>query len=140
MMPLGPQWSAAPRMAASVAPVAADAPAGEGLWLLAGGTLFAQGSLGARSATLAKLAGRAKAFLNPGEASRLAIGAGDRVELAGPAGALSLPAEADDSVPAGAVFVPYALGDAELNRLGAPRGAGLQVRVRKVASAEKAHA
>ncbi len=141
MMPLGPQWSSSPRVAASVAPVAADAAgAGEGLWLLAGGTLFAQGSLSARGATLAKLAGRARAFLNPGEASRLALASGDRVELAGPAGALTLPAEADDSVPAGAVFVPYALGEAELNRLGAPRGAGLQVKVRKVASAEKAHA
>jgi predicted molibdopterin-dependent oxidoreductase YjgC len=141
LMPLGPQWSSAPRVAASVAPALASSSAtGEGLWLLAGGTLFAQGSLGARAETLAKLAGAARAFLNPGEASRLGLAAGDHVELTGPAGALSLPAEADDSVPPGAVFVPYALVEPGLNVLGAPKGAGLRVQVRKAARAEKAHA
>ena len=47
--------------------------------------------------------------------------------LTGPGGSLTLPFELDDSVPAGAVFVPYAYAAAELNRLGAPQGAGLQV-------------
>jgi len=36
--------------------------------------------------------------------------------------------------------VPYSFVDAELNRLGAPKGAGLRVQVRKAAKAEKAHA
>jgi len=59
----------------------------------------------------------------------MGLSAGDRVELTGPAGALTLPLELDDSVPAGAVFVPYP--GAELNRLGAPAGTGLRVGVRK---------
>ena len=102
-------------------------------WLLAGGTLFADGSLSQRSGTLAKLAGPVRARLSPAEASRLRLEAGDRVEITGPAGALTLPLELDDSVPAGAVFVPYA--GAELNRLGAPSGAGLRVGVRRAAAA-----
>jgi predicted molibdopterin-dependent oxidoreductase YjgC len=103
------------------------------MWLLAGGTLFADGSLSQRSGTLAKLAGPVRARLSPAEASRLRLEAGDRVEITGPAGALTLPLELDDSVPAGAVFVPYA--GAELNRLGAPSGAGLRVGVRRAAAA-----
>lgn len=141
LMPLGPQWSSAPRTAASLAPAAGtSAPSSDGLWLLTGGTLFAQGSLGARTETLAKIAGRGRAYVNPGDASRMGLAAGDAVELAGPAGALTLPAEADDAVPVGAVFVPYSLADAELNRLGVPQGPGLRVQVRKAAAAAKAHA
>src|SRR6185295_15216422 len=120
---------------ASLAYADGAAPAaGEGLWLLSGGTLFAQGSITGRSATLAKLAGKARAYLSPAEASRLGVVADDRVELGGPAGAIALPVELDDSVPPGAVFVPYAYAEAELNRLGAPSGAGLRVKVRKVAA------
>jgi formate dehydrogenase major subunit len=104
-----------------------------GLWLLAGGTLFADGSLGQRSGTLAKLAGPVRARLSPAEASRLKLAAGERVELTGPAGTLTLPLELDDSVPASAVFVPYA--GAELNRLGAPSGTGLRVGLKAAAVA-----
>ena len=46
---------------------------------------------------------------------------------------MALPLELDDSVPAGAVFVPSA--GAELNRLGAPDGAGIRVSLRKVGAA-----
>ncbi|MEQ1831961.1 MAG: NADH-quinone oxidoreductase subunit NuoG [Candidatus Eisenbacteria bacterium] len=117
--------------------VAVDAPstpaAGDGLWLLSGGTLFADGSQSSRSNTLSKLAGVSRARLSPAEASRLGMAAGDRVELTGPAGAVTLPLEIDDSVPAGAVFVPYA--GAELNRLGTPGGSGLRVTARKAAAA-----
>lgn len=121
-------------LAAQVKPVEATAAAaGEGLWLLAGGTLFADGGLSARSATLAKLAGGSRARLSPAEASRLGLAVGDAIELAGPAGAASWPVEIDDSVPAGAVFVPSA--GAELNRLGVPSGAGLRVKARKAAGA-----
>ena len=122
------------RAAARIQPVngAAAAAAGEGLWLLSGGTLFADGGLSARSGTLAKLAGPARARLAPAEASRLGASAGDRVELSGPAGAILLALEIDDAVPAGAVFVPYA--GAELNRLGTPGGAGLRVTARKAAA------
>ena len=124
---------ASPRIAPVQAPAAgSDAKAGA-MWLLAGGTLFADGSLSQRSGTLAKLAGPVRARLSPAEASRLRLEAGDRVEITGPAGALTLPLELDDSVPAGAVFVPYA--GAELNRLGAPSGAGLRVGVRRAAAA-----
>jgi formate dehydrogenase major subunit len=134
LLPDGVTWGAA-RVAGSLAYADGGAPAaGEGLWLLSGGVLFAQGSLTVRSATLAKLAGAAHAFLAPAEASRLGLAAGDRVELAGPAGVLALPVQLDDSVPPGAVFVPYAYAEAELNRLGAPSGVGLKVKLRKVAA------
>ncbi len=123
------------RVAARVQAESASAPlrpTGDGLWLLSGGTLFADGSLSGRSATLARLAGGARARLAPAEASRLGALAGERIELAGPLGAITLPLEIDDSVPAGAVFVPGA--GAELNRLGAPNGTGLRVSARKSAT------
>ncbi|MCE9626656.1 MAG: NADH-quinone oxidoreductase subunit NuoG [Candidatus Eisenbacteria bacterium] len=120
-------------IAASIKAVEAAPLAGEGLALLSGGTLFADGSLSSRSATLAKLAGGVRARLAPAEASRLGLVAGDRVELTGPAGPAVFAVEIDDSVPAGAVFVPAA--GAELNRLGVPSGGGLRVSARKSASA-----
>ena len=127
-------WASGAPAAPNVVPVTQasatdDAAAKTTHWLLAGGTLFADGSLSQRSDTLAKLAGAARARLSPAEASRLGLAAGDRVELTGPAGAITLPLELDDSVPAGAVFVPYA--GAELNRLGAATGAGLRVGLRR---------
>ncbi len=134
LLPDGATWSAARVPATLGYEECASQAAGEGLWLLAGGTLFAQGSLTARGATLAKLAGAARAFVCAAEAARMGLAAGDRVELAGPAGTLTLPYEIDDSVPANAVFVPYAYAEAELGRLGAPQGAGLRVKVRKVAA------
>ena len=121
-------------VAAQVKPVEwTAAAAGDGLWLLSGGTLFADGSLSSRSATLAKLAGAARVRVSPAEASRLGFAAGDLVELTGPAGAASYAVEIDDSVPAGAVFVPAP--GAELNRLGVPTGGGLRVKARKTTGA-----
>jgi predicted molibdopterin-dependent oxidoreductase YjgC len=121
-------------VAAQVKPVEwTAAAAGDGLWLLSGGTLFADGSLSSRSATLAKLAGAARVRVSPAEASRLGFAAGDLVELTGPAGAASYAVEIDDSVPAGAVFVPAP--GAELNRLGVPTGGGLRVKARKATGA-----
>lgn len=140
LLPTGPQWSAT-RVSPNIAAVEAPAVAAqEGMWLLSGGVLFAQGSLTARSATLSKLAKHARAALGAGEASRLGISAGDPLELSGPGGTLTLPAEIDDSVPPGAVFVPYAYADAGINRLGAPQGAGLRIGVRKGSTAVKAGA
>ena len=57
------------------------------------------------------------------------------MRLEGPAGSLELPVRLDDSVPPGAVFVPYAHAEVELNRLGAPAGAGLRVRALRAAPA-----
>ncbi|HYM81634.1 MAG TPA: NADH-quinone oxidoreductase subunit NuoG [Candidatus Limnocylindria bacterium] len=133
LLPLGPQWSreAAPGMLAASRDGAP--PAGEGLWLLGGGVLFLQGSLSSHGDLLPKLAKRARAFLNPGEAARLGVAEGEPIELAGPSGSLRLPVGIDDGVPAGAVFVPYAYPEVELNRLGAPAGAGLRVAARKAA-------
>ncbi len=111
-----------------------------GLWLLSGGVLFQQGSLGQRVELLAKLAGEAHAGLHPDELRRLGLEAGERIELAGPAGSITLPAAVDESVPPGAVFVPYAYRDVELNRLGPPAGAGLRVRVRAAAALPRAGA
>jgi NADH-quinone oxidoreductase chain G len=132
LLPLGPAWSCEPRVAASVRPVQdAAAAGGEGLWLLSGGTLFQQGGLGRRIPLLVKLAGPAVARLHPAELARLGAVVGDALELTGPGGSLTLPAAADDDVPAGAVFVPQAHAEAELNRLGCPAGAGLRVRARR---------
>lgn len=140
MLPTGPQW-ASTRVAASVAPIeAAPASVGEGLWLLSGGVLFAQGTLTSRSATLSKLAKHARAALSAGEAARLGVATGDLIDLTGTGGTVTLPVEIDDSVPAGAVFVPYAYTDIELNRLGTSKGAGLRIGVRKGSTAVKAGA
>ncbi len=143
LFPLGPQWSM-PAPAASFdatrdgKPPAAPSSGAEGdtLWLLSGGTLFLQGSLSHRSQLLPKLARSARAFLHPDEARRLGVAEGDRMELEGPSGRIELPAAIDAEVPAGAVFVPYSYAEVELNRLGAPAGAGLKVRARR-ASVER---
>jgi NADH-quinone oxidoreductase chain G len=127
-------WASGASAAPHIAAVSAEAVTtkGDGVWLLAGGTLFADGSLSQRSGTLAKLGGAPRARVSPAEASRMGLNAGERVELSGPAGTLAMPLELDDSVPAGAVFVPYA--GAELNRLGAPTGAGLRVGLKRAAA------
>jgi predicted molibdopterin-dependent oxidoreductase YjgC len=141
LLPNGITWStlrAEGSLAASL-PAAAAAQA-DTLALVSGGTLFAQGSLTNRTPKLAELAKQARAALGLAEASRLGLQAGDTLEITGPGGSVSLPAELDDSVPAGAVFVPYALPGAGLNRLGMPSGSGLRVKVRKTAAAAKATA
>jgi NADH-quinone oxidoreductase chain G len=143
LLPLGPAWAVEPRVPASVRPVEVPGLAGAGpgaavdggLWLLSGGVLFQQGSLGQRIGLLAKLAGPAAARLHPTELARLGAAAGDALELTGPGGRLTLPAAADENVPPGAVFVPYAHREVELNRLGCPAGAGLRVTARRVGAA-----
>jgi predicted molibdopterin-dependent oxidoreductase YjgC len=144
LLPLGPQWSfraraplpASPDVAGDVAPPAGSA---DGFWLLSGGTLFLQGSLSHRTPLLRQLA-RPRASLNPGDAARLHVEAGDEIELSGPGGRLRVAAGVDDSVPPGSVFVPYATPGVELNRLGAPRGAGLRVGVTRVRQPQRAEA
>jgi NADH-quinone oxidoreductase subunit G len=132
LLPLGPQWNSS-RMSDSVRAAATDGvpAAGEGLWLLSGGTLFLQGSLSYRGQVLPDLAKHARAWLHPEEGARLGVTDGANVTLEGPAGSLTLPAALDEAVPAGSVFVPYAYAEVELNRLGAPTGAGLRVKARK---------
>ena len=142
LMPLGLQWTLPEPLAPAMRPAAAPAADGvpvpsDGLWLLSGGTLFLQGSLSHRETLLPKLAKRALAFLHPAQATKLGLESGDRVRLEGPAGALELPVELDDAVPAGSVFVPYAHAAVELNRLGGPAAAGLRVSARKAAVAER---
>jgi len=139
LLPLGPQWASEPaRVAASLRPAVDERPAaGVGLWLLSGGVLFQQGSLGHRIELLARLAGAATARLHPDELRRLGLAAGDAVLIEGPGGSLTLPAAVDESVPPGAVFVPCAHRDVELNRLGSPAGAGLRVKARKAGIATR---
>ena len=137
LLPLGPRWSLAAPLAPSlrrVAAPAAAAPPGEGLVLLAGGTLFAQGGLSRRGTLLPKLAKQATAALHPSDGDRLGLEPGERVRLEGPAGAIELEARFDDTVPSGAVFVPYAHAGGDLNRLGAPAPQGLRVRVQRAAA------
>jgi predicted molibdopterin-dependent oxidoreductase YjgC len=121
--------------ATTIADTDGKAPAGaaDGLWLLSGGLLFLQGSLGNRGRLLPQLAKEARAFLHPDQARVLGVAAGEIVELEGPAGSIRLPAALETTVPQGSVFVPYAFATVELNRLGAPSGAGLRVRARKAA-------
>jgi predicted molibdopterin-dependent oxidoreductase YjgC len=142
LLPLGMAWaSAAPRVAGSLGTATGpEAPAGEGLWLLSGGVLFQQGSLGGRVELLVKLAGRARARLHPDELRRLGLVAGEPVTLEANGGSLTLPAEPDEDVPPGAVFVPYAYSGVELNRLGIPTGTGLRVTARPAAVAQRAGA
>jgi NADH-quinone oxidoreductase chain G len=144
LLPLGPQWTRETPAAGGALAAAEDSrPAagpGDGLWLLSGGTLFLQGSLSHRTELLPRLAKPARAFLSRGDAQRLALGDGDLLELTGPAGRTRLPVALDDTVPPGCVFVPYAFPGVELNRLGAPSGAGLRVAARKAAQAERVEA
>jgi len=144
LLPLGPQWSRATpaaggALAAAENGAAAAGPEG-GLWLLAGGTLFLQGSLSHRTELLPRLAKTPRAFMSRGDAQRLALAEGDTVELEGAAGRIRLPVALDDAVAPGSVFVPYAFPGVELNRLGAPAGAGLRVTARKAAAAERVEA
>ena len=140
MVPHGPQWSFATPHAAVLAATAAVEPpaagAAGGLTLLAGATLFLQGSLSHRGALLPRLAGEPRAWLHPDDGRRLGIAAGDAIELAGPGGGLTLAAALDDAVPAGSVFVPLGQRGASLNRLGPAPGTGLRVEVRKTAVRE----
>ncbi len=144
LVPLGPQWMSegAPAVAGSLAPSAgaptsgAPAAAGEGLWLLSGGTLFLQGSLSHRGELLPRLAKGARAALHPVEANRLGLADGEAIELRGTNGSVRLPVVLDETVPVGSVFVPYAHAEVELNRLGAPSGSGLRVRASRAMASE----
>jgi formate dehydrogenase major subunit len=140
MIPYGPQWSlAAPAAAASFAASQDGVPAAgpqDGMWVLSGGVLFLQGSLSHRTELLPRLAKDARVRLHPDDAKKLGVADGDALELTGPSGSLRVPALADDSVPAGSVFLPYAYPGVEVNRLGMPVGAGLKVRVAKVAAGQ----
>jgi predicted molibdopterin-dependent oxidoreductase YjgC len=141
MLPLGPQWvsEGAPMIAGSLAPAAegrAEAPAhDEGLWLLSGGTLFLQGSLSHRGTLLPRLAKPGRASLHPRQAARLGVEAGDPLELRGPGGVVRLPVAIDAGVPEGSVYVPYAHAEVDVNRLGAPSGAGLRVTASRLMAA-----
>jgi NADH-quinone oxidoreductase chain G len=139
LIPAGAFWHLEAPLGCSGRAIAAGASsttpaAGEGLNLLSGGTLFLQGSLSRRSATLLELAGTSRAFLHSSEAERLSLRAGERLMLTGTAGSLELPIAIDDAVPPGSVFVPYAQAQAALNRLGAPSSPGWRVRVTRAAA------
>jgi NADH-quinone oxidoreductase chain G len=133
----GQAWSSErPLVAGTIAPFAAPPTGeanGEALWLLSGGVLFLQGSLSHHGELLPKLAKEARAWLHPDQARRMSLDDGEAVELEGPGGAVRLPVKFDADVPEGSVFVPYAYAEVELNRLGAPTGSGLRVKVRKAA-------
>jgi predicted molibdopterin-dependent oxidoreductase YjgC len=138
LIPSGARWSrptplaSSGRAPAASASLAATAPSPDALTLIAGGTLFLQGSLSRRSATLLELAGPSRAFIHPDEARRLSVNAGERIVLNGADDAVELPVALDDAVPPGSVFVPHS--QAQLNRLGAPAGAAWRVRVTRPAA------
>jgi NADH-quinone oxidoreductase subunit G len=90
-------------------------------------TMYDDGVLVRHGSSLAPLAPGAVAHLHPDEASRLGVGEGDRVEMTGAAGALTLEVRFDDSLSRGVVYVPF-------NQPGAgPLGADPRVTVRRAA-------
>ena len=136
LIPSGVRWQRPNPLGVSGRTPAGATAAGaadDGLTLLAGGTLFLQGSLSRRSDTLLKLAGTSRAFLHPDEAKRLSVRTGERIALTTTNGSIELPAATDDAVPPGSVFVPYAHAQVQLNRLGAPSGGAWRVRVTRAA-------
>jgi predicted molibdopterin-dependent oxidoreductase YjgC len=135
LVPYGPQWTLAAPLAPTRVPAADTdtAAVADGLWVLTGGVLFQQGSLSHRTKLLPQLAKDARAWLHPDDARRLELTDGEPLELTGPSGSITVPSAVDASVPAGSVFVPYAFAEVQLNRLGAPTGAGLRARARRAA-------
>jgi len=145
LLPLGPQWSFGPRaLMPAVAPSRDGVPpAGpaDGLWLLAGGTLFLQGSLSHHTAILPRLAGATRARFHSSDAQKLHLAEGDRVTLTGSSGrSLEIEAAIDDSVPAGSVFVPDSQLGVDLNVLGAAAGSGRRVGAKLVTSSQPVEA
>jgi formate dehydrogenase major subunit len=78
------------------------------------------GSMTRRAANLAAIEPAATASLARTELARLGLAAGDMVRLTTRRGSIELAARADDAVPAGAVFVPFAYAEAAANLLTNP--------------------
>ena len=78
------------------------------------------GSMTRRASNLAAIEPAPTASIARSELARLGVAAGDRVRLTTRRGTIELAARADDAVPAGAVFVPFAYAEAAANLLTNP--------------------
>ena len=78
------------------------------------------GAMSRRSSVLDSLEPEAVASLSAAELARLGAEPGGRVRLATRRGSVDLTARADDAVPDGAVFVPFAFAEAAANLLTNP--------------------
>jgi formate dehydrogenase major subunit len=78
------------------------------------------GSMTRRASSLAAIEPGPTASLSVAELARLGIAAGAKIRLTTRRGAIELAARADDAVPAGAVFVPFAYVEAAANLLTNP--------------------
>lgn len=78
------------------------------------------GSMTRRASNLAAIEPAPTASLARAELARLGLAAGDKVRLTTRRGSIELSARADDAVPAGAVFVPFAYAEAAANLLTNP--------------------
>ena len=78
------------------------------------------GAMTRRAVALDAIEPQATASMNSGELARLGVAAGERVALRTRRGAIVLHARADDGVPSGAVFVPFAFAEAAANLLTNP--------------------
>ena len=78
------------------------------------------GAMTRRAATLDALEPEAVASLAPAELERLGIAPGETIRVATRRGVIELKARADGSVPAGAIFIPFAFAEAPANLLTNP--------------------
>ena len=79
------------------------------------------GSMTRRSATLDTLEPEAIVGVNPREADRLGIRAGEYVQVATRRGTLTLKVRADRDVAEGMLFIPFAFAEAPANMLTNPQ-------------------
>ncbi|MCM5572180.1 formate dehydrogenase subunit alpha [Burkholderiaceae bacterium FT117] len=78
------------------------------------------GAMTRRATVLDAIEPQPTASLNPRDLARLGLAAGQRIRVESRRGAIELLARADDGVPAGSVFVPFAYAEAAANLLTHP--------------------
>ena len=74
----------------------------------------------ARAATLDALEPGAVASLSPSQLAKLGVAPGDMIRVTTRRGAVELAARADDAIPEGVVFIPFAYVEAAANLLTNP--------------------
>ena len=78
------------------------------------------GAMTRRASVLDAIEPQASASMNPAELARLGVAAGGMLEVSSRRGRIALAARADDAVPNGAVFIPFAFAEAAANLLTNP--------------------
>lgn len=78
------------------------------------------GAMTRRATVLDAIEPQPTASLNPRDLARLGLAAGERIRVASRRGEIALVARADDGVPVGSVFIPFAYAEAAANLLTHP--------------------